>query len=90
MIFCNERLLQRVMSKFCNDGRVILKRVTTNEWISTSNDQRVKIYTSFIANIKKLWAEKSIENNCEEVRFYKTTKSKDAFKNRFGAYIQID
>ena len=46
MIFCNEQLLQRVTSKFCNEQRVILQRVTSNEWISTSNEQRVKSYAS--------------------------------------------
>ena len=30
--FCNGQLLQRVTSVFCNEQRVILQRVTSNEW----------------------------------------------------------
>ena len=44
--FCNEPLLQRVTSKFCNEQRLILQRVTSNEWISMSNEQWVKSYAS--------------------------------------------
>ena len=43
--------LQRATSvtskeKICKEQRVILQRVTSNEWILTSNEQRVKSYTS--------------------------------------------
>ena len=43
--------LQRATSatsneQFCNEQRVILQRVTSNEWISTSNEQRVESYAS--------------------------------------------
>ena len=41
---CNEQLLQRVTSEFCNQWRVILQQATSSEWISTSNEQRVKSY----------------------------------------------
>ena len=31
-IFWNEQFLQQLTSKFCNEQRVILQRVTSNEW----------------------------------------------------------
>ena len=56
--FCNEQLLQRVTSEFLQRAasatsnerflqrvmRLILQRVTSNKWISTSNEQRVESY----------------------------------------------
>ena len=55
----DERILQRVASDFLQRAtsatsnkrilqwiRVILQRTTSNEWISTSNEQRVKKYAS--------------------------------------------
>ena len=32
MIFSEEQLLQRIISEFCNERRVILQRVTSYEW----------------------------------------------------------
>ena len=42
--FCNEQLLQPVTSKICYKQLVILQRVPSNKWISTSNEQGVKSY----------------------------------------------
>ena len=53
--FCNGQLLQRVTTEFCNEQRVILQRVTSNEWISTSNEQRMKSYASHTSFSKFKW-----------------------------------
>ena len=34
------------MKEICNEERVILERLTSNEWISRSNEQQVKSYAS--------------------------------------------
>ena len=57
VIFCNGQLLQQVRSKFCSEQRVVLQRVTSKEWISTSNEQRVKSYASnqSFENLRLVW-----------------------------------
>ena len=57
MIFCNEQLLQGVTSyflqlvTFATSNDQTLQRVTSNEWISTINEQGVKNYASCLSNI---------------------------------------
>ena len=52
--FLQRATFARSNERFWNENRVILQRVTSNELISMSNEQRVKSYTSSTSYLRNL------------------------------------